>query len=484
VALALGLLACCAGILVYCFSASARSRGGLSLPRNINDAKSRWKLASAAAARGGMSDFIYVLLDGKIDTIDATLRWESLDQSIRRLTIDREQYSGYQGGSGINEQNNLERMLFSRRAVKVLQSIRALPAAEREAKCKQMFAQVFRVHTNAYRVILQQYENPSFPKKTRPTFATMALCAAMFAAAESGHGDLLADEFAQLDRFRDDLELRLFSRGLPDYIVQFGLLRVAQPDIRFQVNVLRLAGAVAPSANLINEVDQECLGRGMRMKKITIVGWDGNIGGMTYWFYDNDDQLASLEVGRGIVRKLRLLLLGQTEADPVVVIPALIRELTEEKTPSARCAAALALGRLSARRDPRVLSALIAALNDADPAVARCAGIALNGEQGVGGGMIMFSMDRDALVGLGAKADAAIPGLVRVLRDPGGWVRYWSAWVLQELGANGSPQATAALAGVLEDPSFTNGPGIRRSLDLTTIRRRPARTAASTGDGK
>ena len=93
----------------------------------------------------------------------------------------------------------------------------------------------------------------------------------------------------------------------------------------------------------------------------------------------------------------------------------------------------------------------------------------------------MFSTDRDALVGLGAKADAAIPGLVRELRDPWGWLRYWSAWVLQELGANGSPQATAALAGVLEDPSFTNGPAYRRSLDLTTTPRRRARTAASTG---
>ena len=182
---------------------------------------------------------------------------------------------------------------------------------------------------------------------------------------------------------------------------------------------------------------------------------------------------------RGFVRMLRSLVLGQVEPDPEVVIPALTRKLAEERAPRARCAAALALGRLSARRDPRVLSALIAALNDTDPAVARCAGFALSG------GEMVISSSQVTLAGLGAQADAAIPGLVRLLREePWAVLQFWSARALRQLGDDGSPRASAALAGVLEDPSFTNGPAIQRMLDLFAPFRRPARTATSAGDGK
>jgi hypothetical protein len=489
VALVLVLLAGCAGIFVYCFSAPAPAGGSFSLPRNINDAKSRWKLARDAEVQGGIADFADTFLYGKIDTTDATLRRESLDRSICRLTSDSQQYSGYMGSGGdAFSQDNLEEMLTSRRAVKVLQSMRALPPAKREAKCRQMFAQAFRVHTNTFRVVLENYKNPSLPKNTQSVLAMqLALCAALFAAAESGQRGLLAEEFAQLDRFRDEFELHLFSRSPPDNRPLSLFLRHVQPDHRFQVNILRLAASAAtPSTNLVNEVDQACFAMGMRTKKITIAGWDAQTGGMTTRGRASvpaDPSLAvteytflakgsgrfnySLEVGRGFVEKLRSLVLDQMDPNPEEVIVTLTRKLAEEKTPNTRCAAALALGRLPTRRDPRVLSALVAALNDEDPAVARCAGIALNGEQGAGGGVVLFSGDLDSVVGLGKEADAAIPGLVRLLRqDPWKLLRDWSALVLQQLGANGSPRATAALAEVLNDPSFTNAPGVRGTLGL------------------
>ena len=505
IALALVLVTGCLGIIAYGLATPARPGDSFSLPRSLDDAKARWKLASAAATRGGMGDFVDTFLHGKIDTSDATLRREGLDRSIRRLISVDWQCSGYvQSKSEQWSQDDLEQMLSNRRALKVLQSIKALPAADREAKCRRVFTQAYRMHTNVFRAILQHEEDPSFPRNNRSARAThLSLCAAMFAAAESGRRDLLADEFTQLDQLRDDLELRLFSRmpAYPESLVRM-MLDYALPDSRFQINALRLASSAgATSTNLLSLVDQECLGRGMETMKITIAGWDALIGGMPlrrpslvpldpsqavteYLFFRKPGgyDFHFLEERRRFVQRLRSLVLGQTDANPDVVITALTRTLSAERTPRAQCAAVLALGRLSERRDPRVLSALIAALNDADPAVARCAGIALNGAEGVGGEGVAFNSGREALSGMGAQADAAVPGLVRLLwQDPWNSLQDWAAFALNQLGANGSSRASVALAEVLNDPSFTTNAVAFRYVHALTAPRPPPEAESASG---
>ena len=492
--LALVLLLGCLGIIGYGLSTGPRSGTGLRLPQNLNDANARWKLASAAGAKGGMADFVDTFLYGKIDTSDAVLRRESLDRSIRRLISDDQQYFGFITGADFRE-SNLEEMLTSRRVVKVLLSIKRLPPAQREAKCQQMFAQVFRVHTNTFRVILQHEKNPSSPRNTQSMLATqLSLCAAMFATADSGRRDLLADEFAQLDRLRVDLELRLFSHQPPCSAGIVGvILRYAVPDTRFLASALRLAASADPaSTNLLQLLDDQCRGRGMKLDTITIFDWDAQTGGAgprrpslvvsnattittlySCFAAQRGGHLVPLDEQRQFLQTLRSLVLPRADAKPAVVIPRLplMRTLAEDESTAARCAAALALGRLPDRRDLRVLCALLAALDDKDPAVARCAAVALNGEQGAGGGGIAFSSStRDAIVELGADAVAAIPALVRLIRQepasPVFSMRSWAVWILKAIGDNGSANAKSAMADLINDPDLARDPNFINAVNF------------------
>jgi HEAT repeat protein len=181
--------------------------------------------------------------------------------------------------------------------------------------------------------------------------------------------------------------------------------------------------------------------------------------------------LVPLEEQRRFLQALRGLVLPPADAQVEVVFPRLLlmRPLAEEESPAARCAAALTLGRLPERRDRGVVSALIAALNDKDPAVARCAAVALNGEQGAGGGAILAS-PRDPIVEMGADSDAAIPGLVRLIRQestsPAFSMRSWAVWVLKALGDNGNGNAKSAMADLMNDPSLAKDPNFINAVNF------------------
>ena len=78
---------------------------------------------------------------------------------------------------------------------------------------------------------------------------------ALFATAETGRRDILAEQFAKLD------ELGRYGTGT---------------DTRFQLNVLRLAVSRDPSApsDLLNQIDTYCRSMGMKAEEVNIVPWD------------------------------------------------------------------------------------------------------------------------------------------------------------------------------------------------------------------
>ena len=137
----------------------------------------------------------------RIDALVATLKRESWDQSIENVVTNRNQFLDLAAGQSAVKyaETQLEEMLSVRRAIKVLNMLKAQPRNQRVQKCRELFDRVFRVYADEIerRLGLEKLGPPIDELWWVPP--THALCLAMFAAAEAGQRDLLAEEFLRLD---------------------------------------------------------------------------------------------------------------------------------------------------------------------------------------------------------------------------------------------------------------------------------------------
>jgi hypothetical protein len=207
----------------------------------------------------------------------ATLKNESLDQSIKLLIDDREQYSfPFVAKTIVGGQEDLEQMLSTRRLWKVLQEIKELPKSEGDAKCEMLFSTAFQLHTNISRAMIKYATDPSAPTNHSSVQGTlMGMSAAMFIAADTARLGMLEKQFAQLDQWRDEIKP---LANLPNRIVDFEMpaltVRAIAPDFRLQVNVLRLAALRSGDAKMLKAVDEACASIQMKAETFSLVAWN------------------------------------------------------------------------------------------------------------------------------------------------------------------------------------------------------------------
>ena len=225
---------------------------------------------------------IYAVAQHLSDAKITEMKKESLEQSISNLLTNEGQF--YRNGSTLVQEDCLERFLAARRAVKVIQSIESLPVAEREKYCTQMFARSFELHSNTVKAIQKQWQDSSAPTNRQSLLSTReATCIAMFVAADLGLRLVLADEFEQLDRFRDDIVAPYIanhpgSNGSLERLQALTLIDLAVPDNRFQLNVLRLAAlrGAMDGGRMRGLVDAALKTDQLRLTNsvLLITGWD------------------------------------------------------------------------------------------------------------------------------------------------------------------------------------------------------------------
>src|ERR1039458_295080 len=240
----------------------------------------------------------------------ATLKVESLDQSIKLLIDDKEQYFfPFARSANISEdlQDDLERMLSARRFAKVLQEIKKLPKSKGDAECESLFFRGFQIHTNVCRAIIRTATDPSFTNHESILGTRMGMAAAMFIAADTARLDVLQREFVTLDQWRTEIEPlakqqdrrfvgRVYVPALSDHVIT--------PDLHLQVNVLRIAALRSGNAKMLKDVDEACASIQMKSKTFPLVAWnakttayelaldsplDTSKGITEYTFYDWDD---------------------------------------------------------------------------------------------------------------------------------------------------------------------------------------------------
>ncbi len=205
-----------------------------------------------------------------VDALIATLKRETWDQSIENLVTNGNQFSDLAArASEKGAEAQLEEMLSARRAIKVLNTLQALPTNQRVQECRELFDRVFRVYADEIerRLGLGKLGPPIDELWWVPP--THALCLAMFAAAEAGQRDLLAEEFLRLDELRTRVESLIADnktacsetarkRGfgvLEEW--KTSMLFLCAPQPRFLINVLRVAVSRDPHApaNLLEKIN-------------------------------------------------------------------------------------------------------------------------------------------------------------------------------------------------------------------------------------
>jgi hypothetical protein len=173
----------------------------------------------------------------------ASLATESLHESMMNVITNDQQFIS----ASATPRPNLEMMLGATRAVQVIHTVERLPATRQEAACRELFAIAFTAHTN-------QLRRPSGSKRTAQwqsiVSTDMAVCLAMFAAADLGLSRTLADQFSALDHLQGELA-NLDTAGVRRTF--------ALPDNRFQLNVLRLVAVRDPqlAKSALKLVDNE-----------------------------------------------------------------------------------------------------------------------------------------------------------------------------------------------------------------------------------
>jgi hypothetical protein len=189
------------------------------------------------------------------------------------------------GPTGLCPEPQLEQMLSARRAIKALNTLEALPRNKRVERCRELFDRVFRQQAHVVESALVHYGPPS---GTVVLPLVHALCLAMFATAETGRRDVLAEEFLRLDELRRRVEGIIAENktaclevarqgGVDDFEFWKSYhLWACVPDLRFQLNVLRVAVSRDPNApgSLLNQIDEYCRSMGMTATEVSIVPWN------------------------------------------------------------------------------------------------------------------------------------------------------------------------------------------------------------------
>jgi hypothetical protein len=146
----------------------------------------------------------------RIDGLVTQLERESWDQSIENVLTNSDQFTGVNSARS-GDQVELEQMLSARRAVKLLNTLEALPMNKRVEKCRELFDRVMRVYGLVYEDLAVSGSGPWEPpiQQRGRYHPTEALCLAMFATAETGRRDILAEQFQRLDDLRHRVERRM-----------------------------------------------------------------------------------------------------------------------------------------------------------------------------------------------------------------------------------------------------------------------------------
>jgi hypothetical protein len=135
----------------------------------------------------------------------------------------------------------------------------------------------------------------------------------MFIAADTARLDVLEQQFAQLDQWRDEIEplAKLPNQRISTNVPALFDFVIA-PDFRLQVNVLRLAALRSGNSEMLKRVDEECARIQMKSKTIPIVSWnaettifelrldsplDKSKGVTEYTFYNWSDKMRPVSSG-------------------------------------------------------------------------------------------------------------------------------------------------------------------------------------------
>ncbi|MCX6925894.1 MAG: hypothetical protein NT154_22210, partial [Verrucomicrobia bacterium] len=214
----------------------------------------------------------------RMEALVTTLGRETWDQSVANLVTNVNQFLERSPflptGAMLGAEMDLLEMLSVRRAIKILNTLQALPMSQRVEKCRELFYRLLREYADAKE---RQLGLGSSPPEKPPYCTPHALCVAMFATAETGRRDILAEEFLRLDELRRRVENLMADNkaacsevarkaGAPNYeFWKLWALRTCAPDARFQLNVLRLAVLRDPHApdNLLKEIDAYCHSKDM-----------------------------------------------------------------------------------------------------------------------------------------------------------------------------------------------------------------------------
>jgi len=208
----------------------------------------------------------------------AQLQTESLDESIRRLPTDAEEMSPRWFSASLKRvavQIHLEETLQNRRAIKVIGELNAMAGEEQASRLRHAFDLLFETHVAGILAAIDHCLDPSKPPNTQSSGnSLLALCALIFATADSGRVTLVLEQLDRLDQFHEDAVQRIKNQAIDDPSFLNYLDSFAGPDHRFRLNVLRLAVARrdGEDAPLTRRIDELC--QAMKTEEIPIVAWD------------------------------------------------------------------------------------------------------------------------------------------------------------------------------------------------------------------
>jgi hypothetical protein len=278
-----------------------------------------WKLPAWLQARLPPGDGVPAQRS-RINAMIRVLKAETPGQSMERLLTDDAQYSqpGYHS-SVLGAQLDLETMLSSRRCIKVLTELAKVNPSQRESNCRQLFLRVFNAHTNALEENLRTVDDPKRPLQKLSMRSThMAVCAAIFAAADLGYADLVSEELLQVDRLvaRFDAQVGARTPALPPGAA-ISTRRLCGADNRFVLNVLYLCAQRATDKHRsVEQIEQECSRLDMQKSQMPIVPWNAG----TTWFeglvgrpMDRSKRVKIYSVYNWNIRDLNANFAGQNE---------------------------------------------------------------------------------------------------------------------------------------------------------------------------
>ena len=261
-----------------------------------------------------------LIIDARIKAITK----ETHEETAENILTNGGQFDGEgYGADDIFGEYDLERVLGSRRAVKFLAELRAMPPGERIHQGTNLLLRVLREYEDCLHDVIHTREHNLTTTKYANYSPMPPMCLALFAIAETGRRDVLAEQFDRLDEFQKRFEV-LAEKAYPKENVRKSRIQGCVPEPRFQLNVLRLVVLRDPKArDALNKIDSYCHSLNMTTNELPIVAWnarttyfeyrvgskpDVSKGVTTYVFYDWDESYrlpSRFNEKRDIVRQVR-----------------------------------------------------------------------------------------------------------------------------------------------------------------------------------